>query len=123
MSKAFLPAAALLLVSVSAMSDEVKIDGKWLGAIPRPNHNYPSVFIFKVKGDKLTGTVKPEDADEEFEIVDGKVKGNTISFKLGSTPGVYTGTVVGDEIKCKFEMKGGEFGNRTLPFTLNRATE
>ena len=129
MIRSFLPAATLLLAFVCAAtaelraSDDVKIEGKWVGQIPRPNHNYDAEFVFNVNGEKLTGTVKAAEIDNEFEIVDGKVKGDTISFKIGSTSGTYSGKVVGDEINGKVTLTGGEFGNRTLLFTLKRAKD
>jgi|SRR5262249_34196680 hypothetical protein len=123
MGKALILAATLLLAFVYAAADDVKIEGKWVGQIPRPDHNYDAVFVFNVKGDKLTGTVKAAELDNELEIVDGKVKGDTISFRIGGTSGTYTGKVSGDEINCKVTLTGGEFGGRTLPFTLKRTKD
>ena len=104
-------------------ADGPKLDGKWSGSIPRPSHSYDSVFEFKASGDKLTGTVRSSELDQEFEIVDGKIKGDTISFRIGSTSGSYSGKINGDEIAMKVNLSGGEFGSRVMDFTLKRIKE
>ena len=127
MTKKLMIAATLLLAIVSVgiaarrLADEAKIDGKWSGQIPRPNRTYDSVFDFKVDGEKLTGKVYA--LDTEFDIVGGKVKGNTISFRIGTTQGNYTGKVSGDQIDCEVNLSGGEFGSRKMAFKLTRVKE
>lgn len=127
MSRKFMMAAALLIafvcvgIAAAQVADGPKIEGKWAGQIPRPNHNYDSVFEFKVNGEKLTGTVNAEGM--EFDIVDGKVKGDTISFKVGNTQGNYTAKVSGDEMNGKVAFSGGEFGSRTMEFKAKRMKE
>src|ERR1700686_460602 len=97
MAKRFMILATLLIAIVSAgmaagrVADEPKIDGKWSGQIPRPNRSYDSVFEFKVDGEKLTGNVYA--LGNEYDIVGGKVKGDTISFRIGTTQANYTGKV------------------------------
>lgn len=102
-------------------ADGPNINGKWAGYIPRPSRNYDAVFEFKVDGEKLTGTVNAEGMD--FDIVDGKVKGDMISFRVGTTPGNYSAKVSGDEMNGKLALSGGEFGSRTLEFKLKRMKE
>jgi hypothetical protein len=127
MTKRFLIAAALLVALVSTGvagargSDGPKIDGKWSGQIPRPNRSIDSVFDFKVDGEKLTG--KAYALDMEFDIVGGKVKGDTISFKIGNTQGSYTAKVSGDEMNGEVSFSGGEFGTRKMAFKLTRVKE
>jgi len=127
MTKKLMFAATLLLAIISIgiaaahVADEPKIDGKWSGQIPRPNRSYDSVFDFKVDGEKLTGKVYA--LDTEFDIVGGKVKGNTISFRIGTTQGNYTGKVSGDQIDCEVNLSGGEFGSRKMAFKLTRVKE
>src|SRR5260221_4266586 len=96
--------------------DEPKIDGKWSGQIPRPSQSYDAVFQFKVDGEKLTGKVNA--ADMEFDIVGGKVKGDMISFRIGTTQGNYSGKVSGDQIDGEVSLSGGEFGSRKMAFKL-----
>src|SRR5437879_8141869 len=127
MTKKLMFAATLLFAVVSVgiatahVADEPKIDGKWSGQIPRPNRSYDSVFEFKVDGEKLTGKVYA--LDTEFEIVSGKVKGETISFRIGTTQGNYTGKVLGDQIDCEVNLSGGEFGSRKMSFKLTRVKD
>ena len=102
-------------------SDEPKIDGKWSGQIPRPNRSYDSVFEFKVDGEKLTGKVHA--LDMEWDIVGGKVKGDTISFRIGNTQGAYTAKVSGDEMNGEVAFSGGEFGSRKMAFRLARVKD
>src|SRR5215831_16438324 len=62
-----------------------------------------TTFTFKVKGDKLTGTVWGRQGDTP--IADGKITGDEISFSVsrerqGATiKQLYKGKVTGDEIK------------------------
>src|SRR6266404_5483774 len=99
MTKRIIMAAAMLMLFVCgslatpSTIDNAKIDGKWSGQIPRPSRSYDAVFEFKVSGEKLTGMVRSSDLDQEFEINEGKIKDDTISFKIGSTPGTYTGKI------------------------------
>lgn len=124
MARTFIMAATLLMalvcvgIAAQQATDGPKIEGKWAGQIPRPNHNYDAVFEFKVKGEKLSGTVNSEGMD--FDIVDGKVKGDTISFRVGNTQGNYTAKVSGDEMNGKVAFSGGEFGSRTMEFKAKR---
>jgi hypothetical protein len=120
--------SAILLMTLASVaattprpSEGPKVDGKWVGQIPRPNQSYDAVFSFKASGEKLTGTVNA--IDQEFEINDGKIKGDSVSFKIGSTAGTYSGKVSGDEIAMKVNLSGGEFGSRVMDFTLKRVKE
>lgn len=127
MTKRLTVAAILFcaLISIGATRghalDDVKIDGKWSGQIPRPSRSYDAVFEFKVDGEKLTGNVHSLDMD--WDIVGGKVKGDTISFKIGDTPGNYSAKVSGDEMSGEVSFSGGEFGSRKMAFKLSRAKD
>jgi hypothetical protein len=124
MSKTMIVAVALLVASVCSalaatrLPGGPKIDGKWSGQIPRPNNSFDAIFEFQAEGQKLTGTVNAN--GDQFEIVDGQIKSDTISFRIGSTAGTYSGKVSGDEIAMKVVLTGGEFGSRTMDFTLKR---
>jgi hypothetical protein len=126
MTKRFTIVALLIaLISIGVVHGraihEQKIDGKWSGQIPRPNQSYDSVFEFKVDGEKLTGKVYA--LDMEWDIVGGKVKGDTISFRIGNTQGAYTAKVSGDEMNGEVALSGGEFGSRKMAFKLNRVKD
>ena len=67
-----------------------------------------TTFTFQVTGDKLTGTVSSSHG--EFEIQDGKVDGDSITFSL-VVPGakiLYDGEVVeeGVDFLASFEGRG-----------------
>ena len=129
MTKKLMILATLLIAIVATgltaarVADEPKIDGKWSGQIPRPNRSYDSVFQFKAEGEKLTGKVSPKDLDQEYDIVGGKIKGDTITFRIGNTQGNYTAKVSGDQIEGEVSLSGGEFGNRKMAFKLTRVKE
>jgi hypothetical protein len=107
--------ATLVLFSlcVAAGAD---ISGKWSGDVPRRGEATPTTFVFKVDGDKLTGTLTSSQGPESF--TDGKISGNDISFSMeaGGAKVVFKGTVSGDEIKMTRQREGGE----ARPFTLRR---
>ena len=104
----------LLAVRIGAAAD---ISGKWTGDVPRRGEATPTTFIFKVDGDKVTGTASSSRGQES--IADGKISGNDISFKMeaGGATVVFKGTVSGNEIKMTRQREGGE----TRAFTLKRA--
>ena len=127
MTKRFAITTMLLIASLSVgvayarANDDPKIEGKWSGQIPRPSRSYDSVFEFRVNGEKLTGKVYA--AEQEWDIVGGKVKGDTISFRIGNTQGDYTAKVSGDEMDGQVALSGGEFGSRKMTFKLTRVKD
>ena len=91
------------------------IEGVWEGEPWFMSRLEKATFTFKIDGDKLTGQVTRYLDDKkigDFEIVDGKIEGDKISFKTpvdyGPTvKGIeYTGTVSGNEISFKYWMQG-----------------
>jgi len=67
-------AAVLLAVAMAA-----DISGKWAGDMPgRGGDTTPTTFIFKVDGEKLTGSMTGPQGD--IPLQEGKVAGNQISF-------------------------------------------
>ena len=65
-----------------------------------------TTFLFKVDGDKLTGTMSG--GQGEMAITEGKVTGDSVSFSITTERGkrTYTGTISGSEIK--FKREGGQ---------------
>jgi hypothetical protein len=85
-----------------------KVAGKWNAAIILPDGNrIEGVLNLKQEGDKLTGTVTRN--ENENQIMEGKVVGDEISFKVqrqrdGRTvTSKYKGKVSGDTLKGKVE--------------------
>jgi hypothetical protein len=80
--KRFITRAVLLsclsLVSFILLSG---IDGKWKGTFTPPDgHKVPVGYDFKTDNDKLTGVAHGLDAD--YDISEGKVKGDSIFFSV-----------------------------------------
>ena len=91
------------------------VTGAWKATMTgRQGQTFETTFTFKVDGEKLTGSVSNPRGGGQTEISDGKVSGDTISFKVTREFGgnsmvfKYEGTVSGDEIKFKQTMEGGD---------------
>ena len=107
---------ATLLLSAVLLAAGADISGKWAGDVPRRGEATPTTFVFKVDGDKLTGTASSSQGQESF--TDGKISGSEITFSMeaGGAKAVFKGTVSGNEIKMTRQREGGE----ARPFTLKR---
>lgn len=86
------------------------VNGKWTAEFETPRGPSEMEFDFKVDGDKVTGTVSNQRG--ESEIQDGKIEGETISFKQVMSFGreitiLYTGKISGDEIEFTRKFEGG----------------
>jgi hypothetical protein len=96
-----------------------ELTGKWKGAVKMGDGNtIPLTYIFKVDGEKLTGSViTPQ---EELEIYDGKVKGTDFTFKVdvngSAVPSV--GKFYGDSVTMIADLAG-----QRLKATLKRVEE
>jgi hypothetical protein len=87
--------------------------GVWKASVPgREGATMEMTFTLKAEGEKLTGSIGSQWGDTE--ITDGKVAGDTISFKVKREFGgnqmtlTYTGKVAGDEIQFKSVVEGSE---------------
>jgi hypothetical protein len=93
------------------------LNGKWSGEVPGRDGGVNTTFVFKVDGEKLTGTMSSPQG--EVALAEGKATGDTISF---SAPGrnakvLFQGTVAGDQIKMTRTREGGQ----AREFSLKRA--
>jgi opacity protein-like surface antigen len=123
MTKKLLFAVTLMLVASFALM-AADVTGKWVAEQPGRNGGPPRQTVFQLKADgaKLTGTMLGGGggrggggaAPAAIEITDGKVDGDKVSFTVkrdtpnGAMETKYNGTVSGDELKLKFEGRGGE---------------
>lgn len=89
--------------------------GKWTAEMQGRNGNTMTITMnFKADGDKLTGTVSGRNGDTD--ISDGKVEGDSISFKVvrefngNQMTSTYKGKVDGDTIHFSMTMEGGNMG-------------
>ncbi|MBN1454557.1 MAG: hypothetical protein JW963_26300 [Anaerolineales bacterium] len=122
--------ATMLFVAAAFAAD---ISGKWVAQMTSPSGSQSErIFMFKVSGDKLTGTIanqqvyfatfeekgkpkmtgtlKTQSANPQ-EISEGKVSGDDISFVIVSNMmgnevrTIYTGKISGNEIVFAAETK------------------
>ena len=114
----------LLLMAVFAVTaSAADIAGTWKGTAETPNGSIERTFVFKVEGDKLTGTVTMGQMGEG-PISEGKVDGDNVSFAVvrefnGNEFRInYKGKVSGDEMKITGEVVGRD---RTFEMTAKRA--
>jgi hypothetical protein len=117
--KLLIPLLFVLVFTASAAD----VSGTWKAAIETPNGPFETTFVFKVEGDKLTGTTSNQFM-AGAPISDGKVDGDNVTFVVkgnfnGNEVQVnYKGKVNGDEIKLTIEIAGMD---RTLEMTAKRS--
>lgn len=79
--KKILVTTALLFSFVICFAIIADMTGKWTGSIKTSDGNeFPLTYVFKVDGDKLTGTATSPQGD--IAISNGKVTGTDFSFTL-----------------------------------------
>jgi len=91
------------------------IGGKWTAEMETPRGPSEMSFEFKVDGENLTGTITNRRGESEIE--DGKIEGDTVSFKQVMNFGreitiLYTGKIKDDEIEFTRKFEGGSPGGR-----------
>ena len=117
--KFLLVIATVLVCFVAAIAADAT--GKWTATISTQIGEQAYTYTFKVEGEKLTG--KASSQFGEIEIVDGKIKGDDVSFVENvkyqdmAIRIEYKGKISGDEIK--FSRQVGEFA--TEEFVAKRA--
>jgi hypothetical protein len=104
----FLVAALCGFGALTALA--ANVDGTWEGTVEGRRGPQQVTFTLKAEGGKLMGKVSNRRGDSD--IVDGKVEGDKISFKQKVTfqdrdiTFLYTGTVMGDQIKMTRQVEG-----------------
>lgn len=119
MTRKILVSIALLSCFLLVMAAVDGLAGKWKGTIKTPDgHGIQVVYNFKVDGDKLTGTThSPEGV---ADILDGKITGDTFSFRtIGSEGDTYhtTGKMYADS--CGIDI---DFGDLEVHLKVMRDT-
>ena len=111
------------LLAVAAFAADVT--GKWTAQVPgRDGQTREVTYNLKADGAALTGTTTGR-GGQEIQITDGKVEGDTVSFKVkmefggNSIVQNYTGKLAGDEIKFTQTRDGG--GGQPREFVAKRA--
>ena len=109
--------AGLAILLFSSILSAADVSGKWSGEVPARDGQVTTTFVFKVDGDKLTGTMtRPQG---EVPLQEGKVVGDKISFAAagGNAKMIFEGTLSGEELKMTRTREGGQ----AREFTLKRA--
>jgi len=97
------------LVLMGLFVSASNIDGKWKGTVPSMDGGEIELtYIFKVDGDKLTGTISSEMG--EIPISEGKVNGDEFEYTLDIQGMVMKtkGKVNGDEITLTTSSDWGD---------------
>ena len=128
MTKRLILTAAMALVTVCRLmsianaAQASDINGKWGGKMPFPNGAFLEVtFEFKVNGKKLSGTAYG--SGQQIPLVDGRVNGDVLSFKVEGEKPEYDGKLSGDQIQMNITMERDNGETRTSSFTLKRVKE
>ncbi len=122
--KMFLAAASSLLLAVTTFAAD--LSGRWTAELRgRNGQTQTTTFVFKVEGETLTGTTTGRAGQNA--ISDGTVKGEDLAFTVAvSFNGndmklIYTGKLVGEEIKLTRTRAGAEGPGQEL--TAKRVKE
>jgi hypothetical protein len=111
MKKIFLTTAALIFCFMVCFAAIAGLAGKWGGTLKTPDGNEVDLtYIFKVDGDKLTGTAISQGI--EIPIDSGKVNGNDIKFSVTNPDGIvipHKGKYYGDSIGMDLDYQGMKF--------------
>jgi hypothetical protein len=93
-------------VHSSPTAQPADITGHWEAPVTGDGKTFTFSFDFVAKGETLTGTLELSTQDRTFQITDGKIKGNKISF-IGF--GNWTGELVGKELRL---TRGLDYGRK-----------
>jgi hypothetical protein len=92
----------ILLASVFTLA-AADVSGKWTGTLtPDSGAEGPALLILEHKGESLTGTAGPDEG-QRFDILNGKVSGDKITFETDSGKSV---------MKFELTLKGEEMAGQ-----------
>jgi hypothetical protein len=101
--------AFVMILGLAARVWASDVTGKWVGSVETPNGALELTYELKAEGDALSGTVAS--AMGSLPITDGKVSGDTITYKVTIENSTITHEAkineAGDEITIKAT---GDFG-------------
>lgn len=97
----------ILFVALIAVAAD-KITGTWIGKFVTDNDESASTYILKAEGETLTGNVSSELG--VLPIYDGKISGETVSFKVNVSGLIFqhTGKVNNDTLTLKLSVGENE---------------
>jgi len=92
--------------------EAIDINGDWTAEIPNQDgKKFKAFYEFKVDGTTLTGSAINPSREEERPILNGKIKGDKLSFTLKESSGNYTATYLYE----------GKVSGNTIRFRVVRA--
>lgn len=99
-------------------AQNTEIDGEWSTFQYTEEGKIEVIYELKTSGNELSGKVVANET--EYEIENGSVKGNTISFviKYGEVSVYHTGYLLRDQLLISTRYEGN-----TAQFTLNRSKQ
>lgn len=102
----------MLILATALAALAADVNGNWKATAEGPNGSMERTFALKVDGEKLTGETVSSFAGKS-EIMDGKIKGDDMSFVINVKFGDnemkvnYKGKVISaDEIKFTADVQG-----------------
>jgi hypothetical protein len=115
---------ALGLAVIALPASAQSVAGKWNLAM-EGFEGVLATFVFIVEGAALTGTVSSQMDGTTLPIADGKIEGNTISFKstvddspVGPMTIGYTGVLEGDKITLTLDLGEAAAAAGAPPFEM-----
>jgi len=110
MKRRILTTAALVCFITVCFALIADMTGKWTGTVRTPDGNDLQIYyVFKVDGDKLTGTAKGD--GDATPIDSGKIVGNNFSFSVTNPEGTvfkHSGKYYGDSVSMNIEFSGNK---------------
>lgn len=105
LKKITLSLALILTVAAIAFAADL-VSGRWVGKLLIGSDETTLTYTFATEGDKLTGKIASDQG--ELPIIDGKVTGNNLTFKIDYNGTIipHEGTVAGDTLKLKMNIQG-----------------
>lgn len=105
----------LLMLLFSSVAPAADLNGKWVGNMSGPDgQGIETTFVFKVDGEKLSGTMTNQFGEEN--ISEGTLKGDDVLFIVlaggGSFKLSFAGKVAGDDLKLSIAI--ADMGNMEM---------
>ena len=117
----------MVVLGLGAPALAADVTGTWKWSVERNGQTFATTLKLKQAGEKLTGTITGRQGSET-EIEEGKVVGDTVSFKVtrefngNKIVMGYEGKLSGDTIKGKAEVHRGD-DTMTRDWEAKRATQ
>ena len=113
MKRRIFTTAALVCCFMLCFAIVADLSGKWMGTVKGPDgSDIVLTYVFKVDGDKLSGTVQQQGDSGAAQIDSGKISGNNITFSVTTSNGTvipHNGVFYGDSVGMNFNFNGTKF--------------